>query len=92
MSSSVRVMLPVPAMQVSIDETAQQVLRTDMTNIVMSQWEVEDHKDADDDVGYVAFCSVNRRLDPLPKPVFLHIKAKDFAHLQELFQSVEWLA
>lgn len=81
---------PVPATRRKAEEIAQQVLATDMTNIIMSQWQVEEHDQ--DGIKYVAYCAINRRLDPLDKPLMLHMKAASFEQLQELFHSVEWVA
>jgi hypothetical protein len=66
------------------------VLSTDPTNIILSQWQVEDHSEGD--MKYVVYCAANRRLDPLENPIMLHVKARDFDHLKMMFHFVEWAA
>lgn len=80
---------PVGSVRKSAMETAEKVLKTDPTNIVMSQWQVEER---DKEPRYVAFCAVNRRLDPLDTPLMLHMPAQDYEHLKLMFHYVEWLS
>lgn len=82
---------PVDMVVANAMEIAQKVLKTDMTNIVMSQWQVELHSE-DGEASYIAFCAVNRRLDPLEKPFMLHMRVKDYEHLKMMFNYVDWMA
>lgn len=82
---------PVQMVRENAEQIAQMVLQTDMTNIVMSQWMAESHEE-EGEVGYIAYCAVNRRLDPMEKPFMLHVRAKDFEHLKLMFHHVEFLA
>ena len=82
---------PVDMVMRNAQEIAQKVLHTDMTNITMSQWQVESHSE-NGEVSYVAYCAANRRLDPLNKPIMLHVRAKDFEHLKSMFHYVEFIA
>lgn len=81
---------PVDLVMKNTREIAQKVLHTDMTNITLSQWQVESHPEGDE-VSYVAYCAANRRLDPLEKPVMLHMRAKNFDHLKSMFHYVEFV-
>jgi hypothetical protein len=81
---------PVDSVRETAEMVAQKVLQTDMTNITMSQWQVEDHHEGT--AQYVAFCAVNRRLDPLEKPYMLHMLAQDFDHLKMMFHYVDYVA
>lgn len=82
---------PVDMVARNTQEIAQKVLHTDMTNITLSQWQVESHSEAGE-ISYVAYCAANRRLDPLNKPIMLHVRAKDFEHLKSMFHYVEFVA
>lgn len=82
---------PVEMVRKNAWEIAQKVLHTDPTNITMSQWQVESHEEKGE-VMYIAFCAVNRRLDPLEKPLLLHMAASDFEHLKLMFHHVEFIA
>jgi hypothetical protein len=83
---------PVDLVIANAQEIAQKVLHTDMTNITMSQWQAELHHEQGSDPYYIAYCAVNRRLDPLEKAVFLHVRAKDFDHLKSMFHYVDFVA
>ena len=83
---------PVAQVQTNAMEIAQQILKTDQTNITMSQWAVEMHKEKGKDPQYVAYCAINRRLDPLDKAYMLHVTAMDFDHLKLMFHHVEFVA
>lgn len=83
---------PVDLIRENAMEIAQQVLRTEPTNITLSQWQAELHQEDGEATSYVAYCAANRRLDPLPKPVMLHVRAKDFEHLKSMFHHVEFIA
>lgn len=82
---------PVDIIMSNALEIAQQVLRTEKSNVTMSQWEVESHQE-NGETGYIAYCAVNRRLDPMEKPYMLHVRAKDFEHLKSMFHYVEFRA
>ncbi len=82
---------PVDMIRNNTQEIAQKVLHTDMTNITLSQWQVESHQE-NGEISYVAYCAANRRLDPLEKPIMLHVRAKDFEHLKSMFHYVEFIA
>lgn len=82
---------PAPLVMQNTREIAQKVLQTDMTNITLSQWQVESHTE-DGQVSYIVYCAANRRLDPMEKPVMLHMVAKDFEHLKSMFDNVEFVA
>lgn len=82
---------PVDMIRSNTQEIAQKVLHTDMTNITLSQWQVESHQE-NGEISYVAYCAANRRLDPLEKPIMLHVRAKDFEHLKSMFHYVEFIA
>jgi hypothetical protein len=82
---------PVQMVRENAEHIAQMVLKTDMTNITMSQWQVESHEEKGD-VSYIAYCAINRRLDPLEKPFMLHMRAQDFDHLKLMFHFVEFMA
>jgi hypothetical protein len=62
-----------------------------MTNIDLSQWQVEAHEE-DDDKFFVVFCAANRRLDPLDQPILLHMRAQDYDHLKLMFHYVDYVA
>lgn len=81
---------PVQLVRANAEEIAQKVLQTDMTNIVMSQWQVESHSEQGE-TSYIAYCAINRRLDPMEKPFLLHMIAKDYEHLKLMFHHVELL-
>ena len=81
---------PVAQVRENANEIAQQVLKTDLTNITMSQWQVEMHQEQGSDTVYVAYCAINRRLDPMEKPYLLHMVASDYEHLKLMFQHVEF--
>jgi len=83
---------PVDIIRTNTQEIAQKVLQTDMTNITLSQWQAELHQEQGSDPYYIAYCAANRRLDPLEKPIMLHIRAKDFEHLKSMFHYVEFVA
>lgn len=83
---------PVDLVRQNAETIAQQALRTDMTNITMSQWQVELHEEPGEAPTYVVFCAINRRLDPLDKPYMLHMRASDLDHLKLMFHHVEWIA
>lgn len=82
---------PVEMVRENAEMIAQMVLQTDMTNITMSQWQVELHEENKESC-YVAYCAINRRLDPLEKPKMLHVIAGDLEHLKLMFHHVEWIA
>lgn len=82
---------PVEMVRDNAIEIAQKVLKTDPTNITMSQWQVESHEEGGD-INYIAYCAINRRLDPMEKPFMLHIRAQDFEHLKLMFHHVEFMA
>lgn len=71
------------------EEVAMKVLMTDMTNIEISQWHCEPHNEPG--IQFIASCAINRRLDPLDKPIMLHLPAEDLEHLKMMFQGVEVL-
>ena len=82
---------PVEMVRNNAWEIAQMVLQTEPNNITMSQWQVESHEEGGD-VSYIAYCAVNRRLDPMEKPFMLHVIAQDFDHLKLMFHHVEFIA
>lgn len=81
---------PVDMVRANTQEIAQKILHTDMTNITLSQWQVESHSE-NGEISYIAYCAANRRLDPLPKPIMLHVRAKDYEHLKSMFHYVEFV-
>lgn len=82
---------PVDMVRDNAMQIAQRVLATDPTNITQSQWQVESHEEAGE-VSYIAYCAINRRLDPLEKPFLLHMRAQDYDHLKMMFHFVEFMA
>lgn len=80
---------PVAMVRENAWQIAEQVLKTDPTNITMSQWQVESHKEGGE-VSYVAYCAINRRLDPMEKPFMIHMRASDYDHLKLMFEFVEF--